>query len=393
LYLFISKTIIIIKTELNITLFKKDSKGKIRVAEIKTLEGDLTISTGLKGGKKVQHLTSCEPKNVGRKNETSKKEQAIAEGLSKVKLKLREGYFMTEKEALNIEVIKPMLAEDFHVFKSKVKYPCYAQPKFDGIRALKEKKLFRSRKNKAIETVSHITEELSNLDLVLDGELYAHGLDFQTNTELIKKKRKETLRVKYYVYDVIMNKPYSDRLQELKRIFSMNDCKYIELVPTYTIESEKELQVLHDRLVKEGYEGIMIRHGQSPYEINKRSKSLLKFKEMMDRAYPVVDIVPANKNKKHGVPIVKITDKPCPLTTKKISFFEINGKQEEVVIDGVKCGYPTTRCNVKLSHKERESLLKNKKNYIGKLAEVRFFEFHSTGVPRFPVFHGLRLDK
>jgi hypothetical protein len=48
---------------------------------------------------------------------------------------------------------------------------------------------------------------------------------------------------------------------------------------------------------------------------------------------------------------------------------------------------------MKFSHDEREEFLANKINYIDKISEVRFFEYSDTGVPRFPVCVGFRLDK
>ena len=47
----------------------------------------------------------------------------------------------------------------------------------------------------------------------------------------------------------------------------------------------------------------------------------------------------------------------------------------------------------KFSKEERREWLINKNKYIGKTAELRFFEFSDTGVPRFPVCIGIRLDK
>jgi hypothetical protein len=48
---------------------------------------------------------------------------------------------------------------------------------------------------------------------------------------------------------------------------------------------------------------------------------------------------------------------------------------------------------MKFSHAEREEILINKENYIGKKAEIRFFEYTDGGIPRFPVCVGFRLDK
>jgi hypothetical protein len=38
-------------------------------------------------------------------------------------------------------------------------------------------------------------------------------------------------------------------------------------------------------------------------------------------------------------------------------------------------------------------MLINKQDYLGKTAEIRFFEFTDDGLPRFPVMVGIRLDK
>ena len=46
-----------------------------------------------------------------------------------------------------------------------------------------------------------------------------------------------------------------------------------------------------------------------------------------------------------------------------------------------------------MSHEERRELLVNKEDYIGKTAEIRYFEETDGGLPRFPVYVGIRLDK
>jgi hypothetical protein len=48
---------------------------------------------------------------------------------------------------------------------------------------------------------------------------------------------------------------------------------------------------------------------------------------------------------------------------------------------------------MKFSHAEREQILIDKSDYIGKPGEIRFFEYSEDGIPRFPVFHGVRIDK
>lgn len=379
--------------DINVTLYKRDTKSKLREVQITTCKGVLTVSTGLVDGAKVSHVEICDPKNLGKKNETSSFEQAILEATSKVTKKLKEGYFRSIKEAQEEEVSKPMLAKEFGEEKDKVTYPAYVQPKLDGIRALKIKTKFVSRKNTPIETMSHIEDSLSDVSETLDGELYCHGKSFQENTKLIKKKTEDSKQVNYYVYDLISKEPFSVRYSKLKNIVSSIKGSSIVLVPTYTVNSEKELETYYNKFIEEGYEGLMLRHGKEGYKCNGRSSELLKYKKFIDRAYPIIDITPANKNKLHGVPVVKVIDQLVPLTTPGVIFYSTNGSVETVLVKGVPHGYPTTRCGARLSHEEREELLKNKNKYLGKTAEIRFFEFHDSGVPRFPIYHGIRLDK
>ena len=52
----------------------------------------------------------------------------------------------------------------------------------------------------------------------------------------------------------------------------------------------------------------------------------------------------------------------------------------------------TFGCGMKFSHEAREEILANKEQYIGMMAEVRFFEYTDDGLPRFPVCVGFRND-
>ena len=81
----------------------------------------------------------------------------------------------------------------------------------------------------------------------------------------------------------------------------------------------------------------------------------------------------------------------------KIRFVEIYSNENKVIQkhgificehNGITFG-----CGMKFPHKFREEVLINKEYYIGKTAEIRFFEYTEDGIPRFPVAVGIRLDK
>ena len=348
------------------TIYKVDSKGKLRYLTIRTEDNLVVQTSGIyESPNAVTHKSECIGKNIGKSNETTPQEQAILEAKAKIKAKLEEGYYETAQEARREVLILPMLAKSFDEEEHKVTYPCHVQPKLDGMRCLKKEQNLISRKNKEINTMFHIANELKEFADIFDGELYAHGLSFQDNMKLIKKYRKdESEKIKYHVYDLVLpNIPFIERLALLETIIRETKPNHIELVPTYIVENKQELLERHKQFLSEGYEGTIIRHGNSGYEINKRSGSLLKFKDFQDLACEIVDVEPSEKRPTQGIFICKLKD----------------GR--------------TFGTGMKFSFEEREEILNNKTNYIGKTAEIRFFEYTDEGLPRFPVCVGLRLDK
>ena len=110
--------------------------------------------------------------------------------------------------------IKAMLAHKYN--EDKADYPAYIQPKLDGVRCLFTKDGAFSRAGNQFMNVEHIEYDLKPVfnrypNLILDGELYNHGLkdDFNKIISLVKKKkptndeRNEAEQlVQYHMYDI-----------------------------------------------------------------------------------------------------------------------------------------------------------------------------------------------
>lgn len=356
-------------------IYKKDSTGKVRVLHIYTIGAELYQESGVLGGAMVINKSISKGKNIGKSNETTPEEQAILEAKSKIDKKMTAGYFDTIEEANTEEVVLPMLAKSFgdEVHKIDWDLPVYIQPKFDGMRCLAVIKdgtvTLMSRQGKIIENCQHIIDALMPLtqreDIVLDGEIYAHGKTFQENMRMVKKYRKgETEQLCYNVYDVVLpNDKYEQRLWLITKIVEALRNDRILQVRTIRLNSMNDIKNLHSVFIGEGYEGSIIRHGQDGYAINKRSSSLLKYKDFIDIACKVIDVIPSDKRPEQGICV-------CELD---------NGE--------------TFSTGMKFSHEERELILTNKHEYIGQVAEIRFFEYSEDGIPRFPVCVGFRLDK
>lgn len=296
------------------TLYKLDSKGKVRVwyAETGTdgTRWGLRSIAGLEDGKKVtSEWTFVEQKNVGRSNETSLEEQATSEMASEVQKKKDRGYFSDLKNINTFDKFKPMLAEKFEdVEVNFAAGGVYSQPKLDGIRCIARKDGLWTRSGKEIVAVPHIWESLqpffeNHPNMILDGELYNHELkdDFNSITSMVRKTKpksedlvKSKELVQYHVYDVIVvDEPELEfRKRELLRYEALVD--YIRIVPTMHVPTRAGLDSLYEGYLEHGYEGQMVRIDK-PYE-NKRTKNLLKRKEFLTDEFEVVEVLEGQGN-------------------------------------------------------------------------------------------------
>lgn len=381
---------------MNKRIYKLDSKGKVRFLEIITEGGNLIQNSGVLGSENiVNHVRTCSGKNVGKSNETSPSEQAIFEAKSKLKAKLEEGYYENIEDCKTQVLVLPMLAKSFEDHESKVTFPAYAQPKLDGMRSLKDNADMISRKNKKIENMDHIANECSGESVIFDGELYAHGLSFQENMKLIKKYRKgESEKVKYHVYDIVEpNLSFSERYQALKDILKLYKPENIELVPTYKINNKEELRKYHSQFIGEGYEGTIVRWGEAGYKVDKRSENLLKYKDFIDITAEVIDVIPSEKRPTHGKLVCKMNEKKWIHKSSTGVVIKLYDEEVEITSGTLEYDYPTFGCGLRFTFEERENILTNKQEFIGETAEIRFFEYTDSNIPRFPVCVGFRLDK
>lgn len=358
---------------MKITLFKKDTTGKTRFISIEAVGDEIVQHSGVHGSEKfVTHTKNATPKNVGRANETTAEQQAILEVESFIKDKLTQGYFLTIAETESL-VILPMLAKDFAKEKHKIRWGkdrVVIQPKLDGMRCLAfvsadgTVKLM-SRQGKIIENMFHIEKELSTLgvDIILDGELYVHGEGFQTNMSYVKKYYPGlSEKIVFNVYDVVdFTHPYLERILLYPDILF----KSITFLGFIEINSEDDIKNHFANFIESGYEGAMIKLSKSGYKSNGRSSELLKYKHFIDIQLPIKDIIASSQRPDWGQPI-----------------YEWEGATDGILKSGTK-----------MTHEQRKDLLINKDQYIGKIAEIRFFEYSDEGVPRFPVTVGIRLDK
>lgn len=350
-------------------LYKLTSKEQIQQWQIVSDKNTFYTIEGIKDGKLTQSLpTICTAKNIGKVNETTPEQQAELEAKAKHQKKLDAGY--AEVLGKGIKLYSPMLAFELEIdsltFENR---RVFIQPKLDGIRAIsKNNKLF-SRNGKIFTSCPHLHQDLT----ILDGELYNHEFkdNFNQIVSFVKKKiiteeeDQFAEHIQFWVYDFPECKDvFSQRYEELKKWYRLNKTKYIKLVPTYEVFNLQELENKHAEFISEGFEGSIIRLDLGPYE-HKRSKQLLKYKEWQDKEFEILDVIEGEGNRTGTAgKFVLSLDKE-----KKIEF----------------------ESNIKGEFSYLTKLLQEKKNLIGKLATVKFFNYTPAGVPRFP--YVIKIDR
>ncbi len=335
--------------------------GKTKVWEVRTEGNKVIVSHGFLDGKMVEHEEICEGKNIGKKNETTPEQQAILVAKSSWDKKVKSGYTTENTKA---ETYFPMLANE--MTDKLIQYPCYVQPKLDGIRCiiyLKDGEVcYQSRNHSLFQPFPHLEPVLKAIlkpGLILDGELYNHMLTFQQITSIVRKKDHPDLgKIEYHLYDLYMpEKTYEERYQIIR---SLKTTKPIIKVATKVANNRKEIETNHTNFVNDGYEGLMVRIPSGLYRQQIRSKELLKYKHFKDDEFKVVGV------------------------------HEGNGGT--AVFDCITSNGRTFGVNMKCSKEQKQNYLTHFEEYNGKMLTVRYQEMTDDGVPRFPVGIDFRID-
>jgi len=144
---------------------------------------------------------------------------------------------------------------------------------------------------------------------------------------------------------------FEERWEKVK---SLKNSHY-EYVETTLVMLRDHVPMMHEKHVKEGHEGTMIRDKDSVYEVGQRSNYLLKFKDFQTEEYPIVDV-------KEGT-----------------------GREKGTAIWVCKVGEQHFSARPEGTLEVRRKFLEEKDKYIGKQLTVRFQNLTALGVPRFPV--------
>ena len=278
---------------------------------------------------------------------------------------------------MEVENIKAMLAHKYN--EDKADYPAFIQPKLDGVRCLFTAKGAFSRANNQFMNVDHITKDLKPVfnrypTLILDGELYNHGLkdDFEKIISLVKKKKptdndkaEAAELVQYHMYDVASMTigTYTDRYLFLLAEKSFKNKSCLQIIDNNLVLDFDDAVVMHKKNLKIGYEGSIYRTPSGKYK-GTRSWDLMKFKDFHDTEATIVGYE-IGKGKREGT----------------------LGKFIMQDDEGVEFGCPPGKG---YDYQALTNMLNNVHDYIGQRATFTYFQRTQAGSYRHPHYKCLR---
>ena len=275
--------------------------------------------------------------------------------------------------------VKPMLAKDFNKCQNSVlQKKMYCSRKLNGVRMMS---VFDSEESN-INTVSRggknydvsaqlIVKELTPFfdkypDLILDGELYIHGLYLQKISGIARLETWEPRceKLEYWIYDIASDKmKFEDRLEILNELREemFKDNKKVKILEHIETNSWNDIQRLHDQWVSEGFEGAVARKPDKVYEFGKRGSTMIKIKAYKEDEFEIIDY--AEKLRNEDFCFICKTKDGKVFEAKPVGDREIKAQYIEDMDD-----------------------------IIGRMGTIKFFEYSADGIPLQPVFQAVRYD-
>jgi len=219
------------------------------------------------------------------------------------------------KPEYQVPVFECMLAHDSANHEKKLQGVKLLEPKLDGVRCITvvdfEARTVTqyTRNGKVLENFGHITEALSQYfdefarSYVLDGEVVSDS--FQSLMKQVHRKSDvQATDARLCVFDIVPlvefktgvsvqgQRRRSNMLKTFEKIFADTGC--VDIVPQREVDldttiGEIEYKDYNAELVEQGYEGIMIKDPNAPYEC-KRSTSWLKQKPFIEVSLTVREV-------------------------------------------------------------------------------------------------------
>ena len=274
---------------------------------------------------------------------------------------------------------------------SKLRFPIFASPKLDGVRAAVIAGKLYSRNMKFIPN-EHVQANFGQLSLAgMDGELisgspFAPDCFRKTSGDVMKREGRPD--VHFFVFDYYPwgGISFRDRIRKLKELTKHPG---IILVEHQVIQNQTALNAYEEKCLDLGYEGVMIRSMDGPYKHGRSTEKegyLLKLKRFEDAEAVILGFEErlhnGNDKDASGKRTTHKAGKSGLDTLGAIHVRGINGAYENVEFD-IGTGF---------DDRQRAEIWGAQQKHLGRLVKFKYFPSGSKDKPRFPVFLAFRTD-
>lgn len=276
----------------------------------------------------------------------------------------------------------------------ELSYPLYASIKLDGIRCYIKDGVAMSNANKPLpNTFLQCWANLNRIALEgFDGELLVEQADFNGVQSGIMTVE-GTPNFTFHVFDMINmpHAPYTDRYNTLCLDISTLDIPRVVVVNQHCVKCADDLQVFWDICVAHGDEGTIARSIDGLYKYGRSTLKeglLIKLKVWHDAEAFIIGVREKMKNNNKAVTSELGLSKRSSHKANKAGTGTLGAIVVKTIWDGV------FSIGTGFTAKQRKELWTRYKDgaLIGEQLTYKFISESDEGVPRHPVFKGLRSD-
>lgn len=291
---------------------------------------------------------------------------------------------------------KPMLAADISDDLDKLRFPVYATPKLDGVRALIFADGVYSRSMKKIPNECVQARFGQDPDLIgLDGELIVGeptALDVYRATNSIVSRLSDATPVQFFVFDdhSLTKSSYSERVTVFQKAVVDTFTPGVMGVQTRMCEDMAELEVMERLYLDAGYEGMILRSTDGLYKQGRstvREQGMCKLKRFIDSEI----VITGMEEEQHNANEAKINE--LGHTERSSHKANLIGKGTMGVLigrDDIKFPGQEVRVGSGFTAKDKETFWQNKEQFIGKIAKYKYFPIGVKDKPRHGIYLGMR---
>ena len=207
--------------------------------------------------------------------------------------------------------------------KPRIPFPCYIQPKINGVRCFAHIKRYQdnqiavkllSKKGLEYPILVDVISELTKLawinrevlpdEFYLDGELYIPNTILSEITSAVRALSLMTASVRFYCFDVAipskMDMAQNDRLTLVFNLFSTYRKNYnsnkIQFVETKRAFTQHDVDNSFETYLQFGYEGLIARAPLATYKFGQRPQTMTKLKRRESKEFEIVDVIDSDHN-------------------------------------------------------------------------------------------------